>query len=186
MNVELIPVLEVVETDGNTLAGTAFQKLVDITDQALTDIVKKHTHDLRAGQYGREQACALSGGYVLVIDQLPIFYPQCCGDLADIHYWRKVAQGQDAYYEGHPAPQLDFKADFVEFDFSTTETDEPFMPTPPITSLKVNQATLHQAIERCLLTLNAFSQRLEQINQLEGLGIEQIDQLLVWNPGNHV
>jgi len=186
MTVELIPVLEVNGNDSNTLAGTAFQKLVDIKDHELITLVKEHTRDLRAGKYEREQACTLSGGYVLVIDQRPIFYPQCCGDLADIYYWKKVAQGQNAYYEGHPAPQLSFTVDSIEFDFSTTETDEPFVPTPPVTTLKISQADLCQAVERCLPDLNVFSQRLEQINQSERLRIDDIDGLLVWNSANHM
>ena len=186
MNVDLIPVLERAKPDASSWAvRAAFRRLVYITDQELITWVNEHTRGFRASEFDRDQACALPGGYVMVVNQQPIFYPQCCGDLSDIYYWEKIAHGEDAYCEGHPSPQLNFTADSIKFDFSTEDTDEQFRPMPQLTTITIGKASLLYAVERCVSDLAVFCRRLEQINRAEGLGINDIGELLVWNLGNH-
>jgi hypothetical protein len=109
------------------LKGSSFYKLTDISYSNLIKLTKDHTEEMRIGKYSREQACAFFGGYVLKVDGQDKYFPQCCGELSDIIYWERLAKGQPSYYEGHPEPGIEFKSNFIVFDFSGDE-DEPFQP----------------------------------------------------------
>ena len=167
------------------LVGSSFHSLTEITNDNLMKLTKDHTEDLRNGKYNREQASAFFGGYVLFIDGQDVFFPQCCGDLSDIIYWEKIANGnENAYYEGHPQPTIKIKDDTITFDFSVEENDEPFQPTPPDTILQVDRNSLKQAVEYVKKELVNFSERLKRINEAEQLNIVDIDKLLVWDNPN--
>ncbi|WP_433902796.1 hypothetical protein [Sphingobacterium puteale] len=79
---------------------------------------------MRAGTYEREQASAFFGGYVLRIDHQDKYFPQCCGDLSDIHYWEKLANGKDGFYAGHPQPNVKVDTNIITLDFTVEEFDE--------------------------------------------------------------
>ena len=64
--------------------GASLYEIDLISDNNLKKIVIDHTQELRNGEYDREQASPLFGGYVLEINDKRLFYPQCCGDLGDI------------------------------------------------------------------------------------------------------
>ncbi|MDY3339545.1 hypothetical protein PG279_10210 [Riemerella anatipestifer] len=163
------------------LKGSSFYRLLDITDNNLTKIVIDHTQDLRDGKYEREQACPLFGGYVLRIDGQDKYFPQCCGDLADIEYWERLSNGQNSYYEGHPAPEIKFQGNNIVFDFSADEFDEPFQPTPIEIILSIDKLELKIAVDKAKIELESFEQRLNKINQEERLNIDNIGGLLIWN-----
>lgn len=167
------------------LAGSSFYRLPDITDSNLSKLVIDHTQDFRAGKYEREQASALFGGYVLRIDGQDKYFPQCCGDLADIQYWTRLSDGQNSYYEGHPAPQIKFKGNNILFDFSVDEYDEHFQPTPNELKLSIDRLELKKEVEKVKTYLKIFEQRLEKINQDEKLNIDNIGGLLIWDNANY-
>lgn len=167
------------------LAGSSFYRLTDITDNNLTKIVIDHTQELRDGKYDREQASAFFGGYVLRINGQDKYFPQCCGDLADIQYWERLSNGQNSYYEGHPAPQIKFQGNNIVFDFSVDEFDEHFQPTPTEITLSIDRLELKKAIERVKSELDIFNNRLEKINQDEKLNIDNIGGLLIWDNANY-
>jgi hypothetical protein len=189
MTVELIPVLEITMQDIGSpdrlyLRELSFYKISGLSDDELAKLTKEHTEDFRIGKYTREDVSAFFGGYILRINQEDKFFPQCCGDLSDISFWEKVANGKEnAYYEGHPSPKVKIKKDLIIFDLSVSEFEEPFKPEPSTTIVEVDKGTLKNAIEKAKEELNIFSDRLLKINMAEHLEIEDIDKLLVWgNP----
>jgi len=166
------------------LKGSSFYKLTDISHDNLIKLTKDHTEEMRTGKYSREQACAFFGGYVLQVDGQDKYFPQCCGELSDIIYWERLANGQTSYYEGHPEPETKFKGDFIVFDFSGDE-DDPFQPPPPDTILKIDKSSLKKAVEKVKVELKDFAEKLREINTDENLNIENIESLLIWNNLNY-
>lgn len=168
------------------LAGSSFYKLTDITEKNLAKIIIDHTQELREGKYEREQASALSGGYVLRIDGQDKYFPQCCGDLADLKYWENIAKGKEkCIYAGHPEPQVKIHGDKVTLDFTVGEFDEHFVPKPKENMVQFDIPSLSKAIELVKTELNIFEQRLNKINQDENLNIDNIGLLLIWENANH-
>lgn len=163
------------------LAGSSFYRLADITDSNLTKLVIEHTQDLRDGKYGREQASAFFGGYVLCIDGQDKYFPQCCGDLEDLKYWEEIATGKEpGFQSGHPEPQVKIHGNNVTFDFTVNEFDEHFAPIPNENMVQFDITSLKKAIGTVKTELGTFEQRLEKINQNEKLKIENIGKLLIW------
>lgn len=168
------------------LAGSSFYKLSDITDNNLTKIVIDHTQELRDGKYGREQVSALFGGYVLRIDEQDKYFPQCCGDLADLKYWQNIANGKEqGFYAGHPEPLVKINGDKVTFDFTVGKFDEHFAPTPSEKIVQLDIPCLKRAIEIVKTELDTFEKRLEKINQDRKLNIDNIGGLLIWDNANY-
>ncbi len=168
------------------LAGSSFYRLTNITDNNLAKIVIDHTQELRDGKYEREQASAFFGGYVLRIDGQDKYFPQCCGDLADLKYWENIANGKEqGFYAGHPEPQVKIHEDKVTFDFTVGEFDEHFSPTPKENLVQFDIPSLSKAIEKVKTELDIFEQRLEKINQDEKLNIDNICGLLIWDNANY-
>ena len=167
------------------LKGSSLYRLNDITDYNLTKLIIDHTKEMRDAKYGREQACALFGGYVLQVDRQDKYFPQCCGELSDINYWDRLSNGKNSYYEGHPSPQIKFEENNILFDFSVDELDEYFQPTPTELILSIERIELKKAVEKVKTELQVFEQRLNKINQDEKLNIENIGELLIWNNTNY-
>ncbi|MCA0363011.1 MAG: hypothetical protein LCH67_03150 [Bacteroidetes bacterium] len=167
------------------LAGSSFYRPLEITDSNLTKLVIDHTQEMRDGKYEREQASSLFGGYVLRIDGQDKYFPQCCGDLSDIHYWENLANGKDGYYAGHPQPQVKIDANKIVLDFSVDEFDEHFVPTPKDLYVSLDILSLKMAIVIAKQELQTFEIRLERINQDNKLNIDKICELLIWNDENY-
>ncbi len=168
------------------LAGSSFYKLSDITDNNLTKIVLDHTQEFIAGVYERDQVSAFFGGYVIRVDGEDKYFPQCCGDLADIRYWERLAYGDaKCIYTGHPGPEVNIQGDKITLDFSVDEMDEPFSPTPSELILQLDLLALKLAIETVKPELVIFEQRLEKINQAQNLHIDNIGGLLIWDNADY-
>jgi len=168
------------------LAGSSFYQLSEITDDNLRKLTIDHTQEMRDGKYEREQACAFFGGYVLRVDKIDKLFPQCCGDLSDIHFWENLAKGKErGFYAGHPEPQVKIQGDIITLDFSVDEFDEHFAPTPTENSVHFDILSLKNAVETAKTELDVLARRLEKINQTENLNIDNISELLIWNKGNY-
>lgn len=167
------------------LPGSSFYRLNDISDKNLTKIIIDHTQNFREGKYQREQANSLNGGYVLKIDGKDKYYPQCCGELSDITYWERISNGQNSYYEGHPTPLIKFENDRIVLDFSVTEFDEPFKPTPPENIISIEIFLLKRAVENVKKELKLFEERIININKDEKLFIKDIGGLLIYDNVNY-
>ena len=168
------------------LKGSSFCRLSDITENNLTKLTIDHTQEMRDGKYERLQdTCAFFGGYVLRINGQDKYFPQCCGELSDIHYWVRLSDGQSSFCEGHPAPQIQLEDNNIVFDFSVDEFDESFQPTPTEITLSIDRIELKRAVEKVRTELQAFEQRLNKINEDEKLNIDSIGGLLIWDNGNY-
>lgn len=163
------------------LSGSPFFEISKITYENLKKIVIDRTEKLRNGEYKRADLGTFFGGYILKIDGHDKYFPQCCGDLSDIAYWINLSKGQHSYYEGHPAPQISFDTHFIILDFSVDEDDERFEPTPPELQLRIEKLDLEKAIEKVIIELHTFGNKLKNINIDFKLDIKDIDELLIWN-----
>ena len=161
------------------LGGSSFYRLTDISDNNLKKLTIDHTQELK------EQSWSFFGGYVLQIDGQDKLFPQCCGLLADINFWQRISQGQNSYYEGHPAPQLSFSGNSIIFDLTRNEFDEYFQPTPPTAIFNVDRLELTKAVERAKENLRTFAQRIKKINEEFNLKIKDIDIVLIWYDDNY-
>lgn len=192
--IELVPVLEIGAfyqneqfcADSAAWKGlkpirneTSYYKLSEINDTILIEIIKKHTEGLRKGQLLLNQINTLPGGYVVLIDDQEKFYPQCCCELSDINYWKKIAGGQPAYWQGHPTPEIKFTNNSVFLNL-VSDLDESFYPEPPESIIELDKTALNDAVEKVSVFLNIFAQKLIRINLTENLGIDKIDDLLAW------
>lgn len=167
------------------LAGSSFYRLSDITDNNLTKLTIDHTQEMRDGKYGREQASAFFGGYALRIDGQDKYFPQCCGDIADIKYWENLANGKEkGFYAGHPEPRVKIQDYQITLDFTVGEFDEHFAPTPKDNLVSVDIPSLAKAIVTVKEELKSFEKRLEKIDQQEKLNIDDIGGLLIWDNAN--
>jgi len=160
------------------LKGSSFYRLADISDKNLKKLTIDHTQELK------EQSCSFFGGYVLKVNGQDKLFPQCCGLLADIDFWDKISNGQESYYEGHPAPRVDFKVSKVILDLAVEINNESF---EPLTDKKIilEKEELKQAVRMVKEELKIFAERLEKINTEEKLGISNIDNVLIWYDTNH-
>lgn len=140
---------------------------------------------MKNGEYQREDVCPFFGGFILKIDNEDKYFPQCCGDISDIEYWGKISEGIIAPNEGHPSPILKINSKNVMFDFTVGEYDEYFEPTPPNKQLEVGIVELKLAVQKTISELNRLSNRIIRLNQELDLGIEKIDDLLVWSNRNN-
>ncbi|MCG8574434.1 MAG: hypothetical protein MI810_06065 [Flavobacteriales bacterium] len=166
--------------------GSPLYEAAIITDSNLTKIIRDHIVNWKKGEeFEREQASPLFGGYVLQIDDQNLFYPQCCGDLGDIQFWRNIARGQASFYEGHPAPMVTFEGNNILFDLKVDEFNEEFTPTPIERNFQFKKNVLKTAIEETESILDTFADRIQLINEKEKLEIENIDALLVWENVNY-
>ena len=166
------------------LAGSSFYTLAEITDDNLTKLVIDHTQEMLDGKYQREQTSPLFGGYVLRIDGEDTYFPQCCGDLSDIHYWEKLANGENGFYAGHPQPQVKIEANTIILDFLVEALDEDFIPIPKDSMVSLDILALKKAIVQTKQELKTFELRLEKINRDNHLNIDEIGELLIWNDTN--
>ncbi len=168
------------------IAGSSFYRLSEITEKNLTKLTIDHTEEMREGKYEREQASAFFGGYVLRIDEQDKYFPQCCGTLADIHYWENLAKGKESgFYAGHPEPQVKIRGDKITFDFTVGEFDEHFSPIPTKNIIQFDIPSLRKAIQITKTELNTFEQRLNKVNEDKKLNIDDIGELLIWDNVNY-
>ncbi|MBC8755777.1 hypothetical protein H2O64_13960 [Kordia sp. YSTF-M3] len=165
--------------------GASLYEIDLISDDNLKKIVVDHTQELRNGDYDRDQASPLFGGYVLEINGERLFYPQCCGDLGDIQFWRNISNTKESYYEGHPAPIVKFKNEEIVFDLNVQEFDEEFTPIPKRRVFQLRKEELKKAIKEAESTLEKFANRFQVINESEDLRLERIEDLLVWENINY-
>ncbi len=168
------------------VAGSSFYRISEITDNNLTKLTIDHTQEMRDKKYEREHACAFFGGYILSIDKQNKYFPQCCGDLADIQYWQNLTKGKESsFYAGHPEPKVKIQDDKIIFDFTVNEFDEHFTPTPAENLIQFNIPSLKKAIKNVKIELYYFEQRLNKINREQKLNIDNIGELLIWKNKNY-
>ncbi len=160
--------------------GSSFCKILEISERNLIKIIIDHTQDLRDGIYERSQVVAFFGGYLLQINGTDQYFPQCCGTLSDIQYWENLATNKAFFYEGHPEPQIKIQGEQITFDFTVDEHDEGFFPPPAQDPIHFYRSDLENAVELAKKELEIFEQRLEKMNHMHKLHIDDIGKLLIW------
>jgi hypothetical protein len=99
------------------------------------------------------------GGYLLSDATGVLLYPQCCGELSDVMWWKHLCYSQKlVYYNGHPGPDVRFDNGLVHF-----VCEEEYEPFDPLSKprFSVPHAELVSAYETMLPQLLAFKNGLE-------------------------
>ncbi|MCG2615992.1 hypothetical protein LZZ85_16970 [Terrimonas sp. NA20] len=168
------------------LTGFPFYSISSLLEEDVTKIVIEHTEGLRTGQFKTPDIISLDGGYVLKKNGKDKFFPQCCAELCDIHYWRSLAKGiVDQPHEGHPSPSVEIHKGIITFEFSEEGQGEHFSPPPAEKILQVEQSELQIAVKQAESDLHEFAELLKKINLRSNLGIANIDQMLIWGQTPH-
>ena len=133
---------------------------------------------LEAAEKCGEEPIPLPGGYVLEKNDEVLLIPQCCGDLSDIDFWRKVSESCDEVnWEGHPLPEISYKNDWAFF--SCVDALEDFAQ-PFVERFDVPLGDLAKAVEAAEKELSKFEARLDTL--LERLSLPEYAALLTFNP----
>ncbi|MBO0356356.1 hypothetical protein J0X19_00225 [Hymenobacter sp. BT186] len=188
MKAELIPVIEVdlrhpevaeaLASISPFAVNTPFYRITDIPLGAIKALAKAHLQGYFDGERIIEEQCSFFGGYVLRIDGQNTLFPQCCGELSDIVYWKHVAKyNRGAYCNGHPAPEVLFTTDMVLFDCRVDY--EEFRPYTPL-EIQVAKSALSAAYDQALLELEVFARQLEQIQLELPTPVESIAHVLIY------
>ena len=165
------------------LKGSLLYAIDEISD---ADLLKAIYREIEIQQTDEAKGvedleCAFSGGYVLRIDNENIYFPQCCGDLADLNEWENLTLGKtECFYPGHPFPRVTENGNKICFDFINIEIQENFAPPPLLNFVEIEKLELKLAIEETKKELKKFANRLKLINQAEKLNITNIDKRLIW------
>ncbi|RYU82856.1 hypothetical protein [Hymenobacter persicinus] len=161
--------------------GLGFYRAIDIELGNLAKLTVDHLQGYFDGTWALEDTCAFFGGYVLRLDGQNVLFPQCCGQLNDIIYWKHIAKyGRAAYYQGHPAPSVTFTPDEVVFD--CREKDEGFQPET-LPEIRVSRPALFEAYDKAVQELSVFAHRLQQVQQNQQLAVGDIANLLIYQNG---
>lgn len=188
MKAELIPVIEVdirhpevaeaLASIPPFAATTPFYRISDIPLGAIKALAKAHLQGYFDGKWTIDEQCSFFGGYVLRIDGQNALFPQCCGELSDIIYWKHLAKyNRNAYYNGHPAPEVTFTNDEVIFDCRNDY--EEFRPFT-LLEIRVAKSALLAAYNQALLELEVFARQLEQAQYDVPLPVERIAHVLIY------
>lgn len=165
------------------VAASSFYKLSEITEEDLLKIIEKEIEVQQTeDELGVDDVvCALSGGYVLRVDEQDVYFPQCCGDLADVRVWEDLCAGNSRFFfAGHPSPKFSLKDNCVVFDFVKTDTGEPFAPPVPVNVLEIDVAMLQHALADAKKELDLFGERLVVVNETFNLQIKRIREVLIY------
>lgn len=120
------------------------------------------------------------GGYILKVDGIDVYFPQCCGDLGGIWYWENIIyDSKTCFYNGHPAPQITFSLSQVTFTFDNT--NEEFAPPVP-KSITLDVDALKQAYQGALEKLKEFERVVMDIEPEINIDLygEKLTELLIY------
>lgn len=163
--------------------GSSFYRVSEISDSDLLKIIEKEIDRQQTDEnLGIEDlVCPLDGGYILKINNIDQYFPQCCGNLGDIEDWKNLSnKGYSFFYMGHPSPRIEKSENKIIFDFLNSEIQENFAPPILEDSIVVDEELLRIAVENTKTELNNFAKQLVKINELENLQIPDIDKILIY------
>ena len=125
------------------------------------------------------ESCALFGGCILILDDVPVLVPQCCSTIDDFTSWQDLLSPQftSGYFclGGHPSPEA-VKTD-TQLLITCEDPEERFdQPTQP--KIVVEIAGLAIATERAKQILDALSDKIDLLSA--ELGVVKASDYLVW------
>lgn len=133
--------------------GSGLYPLSKIAKSDLTRLIELHVADTEINE-----SCAFFGGYVLTEKGIPILVPQCCGTLADISTWEKVARPEkfEEYFclEGHPCPEA--LSDGVNIEIRCIDEFESFEEPAPA-SFVASRIEVEVALRECIADVKKFA-----------------------------
>lgn len=167
--------------------GSSFYKISEINDEDLLKIIHKEIAIQQTEEnLGIDDLVSpFCGGYILKIDDVDKYLPQCCGNLGDIKDWINLLEDEDPYfYMGHPSPRIKKTANKIIFDFLNSEIQDPYVPPMLEDQLEVDENALKIAIRDTKKQLDTFAKKLICINNHENLNIPDIDKILIYGIDN--
>lgn len=167
--------------------GSSFYKISEINDEDLLKIIHKEIaiQQTEENLGINDLTSPFSGGYILKIDDVNKYFPQCCGNLGDIEDWINLFEDQDPYfYMGHPSPQIKKIGNKIIFDFLNSEIQDPYVPPVLEDQLEVDENELKIAIGDAKKELDTFANKLIRINSTKNLNIPEIDKILIYGIDN--
>ena len=188
MTAELIPVIEADLRQQEVSAaldsvtpfapGMPFYRTSALDIPTLEILTKAHLQGYFDGEWQLEETCTFFGGYVLRIDGQNALFPQCCGELGDIIYWKHLAcYGRAAYHNGHPRPNVVFTNREAIFD--CRDDFEEFRPAT-LAEIRVNRTALVGAYEQAVQELAVLARHIELVQQTLQLPVESLSELLIY------
>jgi len=167
--------------------GSSFYKISEINDEDLLKIIHKEIaiQQTEENLGINDLTSPFSGGYILKIDDVNKYFPQCCGNLGDIEDWINLFEDQDPYfYMGHPSPQIKKIGNKIIFDFLNSEIQDPYVPPVLEDQLEVDENELKIAVGDAKKELDTFANKLIRINSTKNLNIPEIDKILIYGIDN--
>ena len=165
--------------------ASRFYAIDELSDADLLLAIQKEIDFEESGETDTADAIdfitPFSGGYILELDNMAVYFPQCCGSLADIKEWKDLIIGKtSSFFAGHPFPRVTENGNKIRFDFVDIEVKENFAPPCLFDVLEIEKSDLQSAIDLADTSLHILSERLKAINRSEKLDIENIEQKLIW------
>jgi hypothetical protein len=157
--------------------GIPYYALSSISDDNLAVFILRGTEDMTEVDFDHDEAPLFQGGYVLRVNDEDISFPQCCCSLNDISaYQELVTDAPCDFYQGHPSPMVQKEKNKIILDFKEEQHGESFYPPVKTDKITLDKEALKAAIEVAIQQVNAFSARLERVNDEKKLGIKNIDK----------
>ncbi|WBV52328.1 hypothetical protein [Chryseobacterium gambrini] len=163
--------------------GSSLYRISEIPDSDVLKIIQnKITTDENDDNLTIEDLISpLIGGYILKINDVDSYFPQCCGDLSNIEYWNNLFLDEDSFfYMGHPSPKIIKSENTIIFDFLNSPIQEGYAPPVSENQIEANKDLLKIAVENVKKELYDFARRLVKISETENLDIPEIDKLFVY------
>lgn len=155
--------------------GSGYYELSTVTDANLLLEIRKRTEGFQT-----EEVCPFDGGYILNINGKDMLFPQCCGDLSDIQYWKELADKEyKLFWQGHPQPFIRIQGDKIIMELDD-EGLEDFVPPPSERLLTFDVNDLRAALETVIPKISVFASRIDKIAKANSLDIENPGNILVW------
>ncbi|GAA5098558.1 hypothetical protein GCM10023210_34850 [Chryseobacterium ginsengisoli] len=163
--------------------SSSLYRLSEISDEDLLKIIEREISELETDEdFEIEDLLSpLDGGYILKIDDVDKYFPQCCTDLSDIKDWENLLDNDEPhFYIGHPYPKVEKSGNKIVFDFLNSPIKENYAPPVFEDRIEVDKESLKIAIESAKNELHCFAQQLIKINISQNLNIPAIDKILIY------
>ncbi|WP_157886793.1 hypothetical protein [Hymenobacter sp. PAMC 26628] len=124
------------------------------------------------------ESCALFGGGVLFVDDVPVLVPQCCSTIADFYGWKQIVAPSfgSGYFclEGHPVPRAERQGNLLTINCQ--DKDETF-DQPAQKQIIVGVNELAAAIEKAELVILNFSDKIDALST--EFGVQKLSDYLI-------
>lgn len=163
--------------------GSSLYRINEISNEDLLKLIQKEINfeddDENLGIEDLNNP--FNGGYILKIDGIDKYFPQCCSDLGDITEWDDLLDDEDNnFYMGHPSPKIEKSQNIIIFDFLNSQIQENYAPPILENQIAVDKEKLATAIQEAKKELEIFARKLIKINESENLNIPNIEKIFVY------